>query len=303
MSIATEDVIGQATRALDSEPLASSQSRAVRASSLAGASPAVPRDPRLLQAEQADYEARQAAADAEAAQAAAQEAVARAAAAKAAAERSKAELATAREEAKAKAEAAALAVRLEHDRANEAAAAARVRRRAVRDEQLGTVHTVETAAEPQVVTVVKNSTDRLSGSLALFLVRLALAAFVAIIGWQSLVDRQATVDALSYVGLDAQTAGAAGWGVSIALLVIAVFLLIGLGPRVFSVILLIGTVGFLVFFRFGNFSPFMEGQFGFYGDRDVLLAVMAAIPVLMGAGRWSVDAYLRRRRQRNKLED
>ncbi|WP_341729163.1 DoxX family protein [Brooklawnia sp.] len=300
MSTAIEDVIEQAARATGSEPPAPDQSRVVRASSLAGATPAVPRDPRLLQAEQAEHEARAAARDAESARAAADEAAARAAAAKAAAEKSKAELAVAREEAKAKAEAAALAVRLEREEFDGAAAAARAERQASRDERLGTVRTVA-AAEPEIVTVTKRSTDQFAGSLALFLVRLALAAFAGIVGWQSLVDRQATIDAIAYVGLDPSLAGSAAWAVSIALIVVATFVLIGLGTRFFAAVLLIGAAGFMAFFRFGPFSPFLEGHFGFYGDRDVLLAVLSVVPILMGAGRFSVDAHLRHRRQKAKL--
>ena len=55
MSTAIEDVTEQAARAIGNESSATNPSRIVRASSLAGASPAVPRDPRLLQAEQADW--------------------------------------------------------------------------------------------------------------------------------------------------------------------------------------------------------------------------------------------------------
>ena len=299
MSTAIEDVTEQAARAIGNESSATNPSRIVRASSLAGASPAVPRDPRLLQADQADYEARAAAREAEAAQAAAQEAATRAAAAKAAAEKSKADLAVAREEAKAKAEAAALAVRLEREEIDDAAAAARAQQRASRDEKLGTVHAVQ-APEPEIITVTKPSTDQFAGALTLFLVRLALAAFAAIIGWQSLVDRQATIDALSYVGLDATLAGSAAWGVSILLIVVAVFLVVGLGTRIFAAVLLAGAVGFMAFFRFGPFSPFLEGHFGFYGDRDVLLGVLSLVPLLMGGGGFSIDAHLRHRRQKAK---
>ncbi len=300
MSTAIEDVTNLVVRTDRSEPSTPNQSRIVRASSLAGASPAIPRDPRLLQAEQAEYDADAAQQEAEAARTAAEQAAARAASAKAMAERSKAELAAAREEARAKAEAAALAVRLEREELDDAVAAAQAERQASRDEKLGTVRTVE-IPEPQIVTVTKPSTDRFPGALALFLVRLALAAFSGIVGWQSLVDRQATIDALAYIGLDPAMAGSAVWVVSIGLLVVAFFLLVGLGTRVFSAVLLIGAVVFMTFFRFGPFSPFIEGQFGFYGDRDVLLAVLSLVPLLMGAGRFSVDAQMRLRRQRTKL--
>lgn len=274
---------------------ATTQPRVVHASSLVGASPAIPRDPRLLKAEQADYEARSAAEQAQAAKDAAEQAALRAAAAKS-------ELDAARAEAKAKAEAAALAVRLERKEHDEVAAAARAARRADRDEKLGTVRQVA-ETEPEVITLTKRSTDQFPGALGLLLVRLVLAGFTGIVGWQSLVDRQATVDALIKVGLEAGLAGSLAWAVSIGLIVIAVFLFVGLGTRIFSAIMLIGVTGFLVFFRFGPFSPFLEGHFGFYGDRDVLLAVLSLLLILVGGGGFSLDARLRRRRKAAKLAD
>ena len=76
-----------------------------------------------------------------------------------------------------------------------------------------------------------------------------------------------------------------------------VFVLVGLGTRIFAALMLAGVAGFLAFFRFGPFSPFLEGHFGFYGDRDVFLAVLCLLLVLLGAGGWSVDANMRRRRK------
>ena len=103
----------------------------------AGASPAVPRDPRVLEAEAADLAARRAAEEADAAQLAAQAAVARATEARAAADRSRADLAAAHDAARAKAEAAAEQIKQEQQQAADAAAAARAEKRARRDERLG----------------------------------------------------------------------------------------------------------------------------------------------------------------------
>ncbi len=195
MNSTPEDVIDEQTTVAETgtPPVDSAAPRVVPASSLAGASPAVPRDPRLLRAEEADYEARTAAEAAEAAKQAAEDAAARAAASKAAAEKTKAELDAARAEAKAKAEAAALQVKLEQEELDQALAAARSQGRAARDEKLGTVRPVATA-EPEVITVTKRNTDVLRR-------RWRSSQF----GWpsrlggivdQSIYDLQATVDAL-----------------------------------------------------------------------------------------------------------
>lgn len=261
----------------------------------AGASPAVPRDPRVLEAEAADLAARRAAEEADAAQLAAQAAVARAAEARAAADRSRADLAAAHDAARAKAEAAAEQIKQEQQQAADAAAAARAEKRARRDERLGARTTVP-EVEPRVVTVTKRSTDAFPGALGLFLLRLVLAGWAGIVGWQSLTDRAAVVDALVKVGLPQPAAGPMSWLVGVGLIGFACLLLFGVGTRVFAAVLFAGTIGFLAFFRFGPFSPFLEGHFGFYGDRDVLVAVTSLLLVLVGGGGWSLDAGVRRRR-------
>lgn len=292
MKTATEDVIDEQAN----------PSRTVAASALAGASPAVPRDPRLLAAERADHEARTAAEEAANAKAAAEEAAAKAAAAQAAAQKSKDELAAARAEvqARAKAEAAALQLRLEQAEDDQAIAAVRQQNRAIRDERLGTVQPVE-EREPEVITVTKRSTDAFPGALALLLLRVAVGGWAGIVGWQSMLDRPATIDALVKVGFDQSTSDMLSWVVSIGLLVIAAFLVAGAATRLFAAIMLVGVIGFLAFFRFGAFSPFLEGHFGFYGDRDVLLAIACLVLILVGAGGASIDAGVRRRRAQAKL--
>lgn len=267
--------------------------------SLAGARPAVPRDPRLLEAERAEYDARQAQEQAEAAKAAANDAAAKAAAAQANLEKTRAELEAAREEAKAKARAAALQVRMEHDEQAQFDDEARAQARAARDERLGTVHAVDDV-EPEVVTVVKNSTDGFFGSLGLFLVRVICAGFTGIVGWEALVNRPAVVGTLTYLRLSESLAGIAAPIIGIVLMIVAAILVFGALTRLVSLILAGFTGAFLAFFRFGPFSPFREGHFGFYGDREVLLAALYLVLVLLGAGGWSIDAGMRRRKQRSE---
>lgn len=261
-----------------------------------GASPAVPRDPRLLAAEQAEHEARTAAEQAEEMKRALEEAQAKALAAQAAAEKSKVELEAAREEAKAKAKAAALQVRMEQQEIDDAAAAALASQRAARATTLGAVEPVAEPVETETLVVTKRSTDGFAGSLALFLVRVVLAVWVGALGWQGLVNRSAVVDMMSTVGLPDQVLSYGVYIVGGSLIMIAVFLLFGIMTRVFATILTVVLVIFLVFFRFGAFSPFVEGSFGFYGDRELFAAILALLLVLIGAGGWSVDARIRKRR-------
>lgn len=299
MTAATEDVISDQAVGTDAVATPTPSTSAGSGTSLAGASPAVPRDPRLLKAEAADFEARSAAEQAEAAKAAAADAEARAAAAREAAAHSKAELEAAREAAKAKAEAVALQVKLEQQQEADAVASARAQNRARRSEQLGTVDPVP-EVEPQIVTITNRSTDKFAGALGLFLVRLVLAGWTGIVGYQSLIDRQATLDAMIKVGLPQATSESLVWLVGVGLIVIAAFLLFGVATRIFAAIMLVGTGVFLAFFRFGAFSPFLENHFGFYGDRDVFIAVLCLLLVLVGGGGWALDARVRHRRANAK---
>ncbi|MGB3955881.1 MAG: DoxX family protein, partial [Brooklawnia sp.] len=218
-----------------------------------------------------------------------------------AAEKTRAELEAARAEAKAKAEAAALQVRLEQEEIDRQAAVARVQQRALRDEQLG-VRTVE-VSEPEVITVTRRSTDQPLGALALLLVRLTVAGWIGILGWQVLVDRQAVTDVLTDVGIPSAMTSWMSWSAGIAMFAVALFLLFGVATRAFAGILAAFLVAFLALFRFGPFSPFLEGQFGFYGDREVFITVLCLVLVLLGAGGWSADARIRRRRKAVHRQD
>lgn len=270
-------------------------------SGLSGASPAVPRDPRLLAAEQAEHDARAAVEKAEEMRRALEEAQAAAAAAQAAADRSKQELETAREEAKAKAKAAALQVRMEQDEIEASAAAALAEQRAARESSLGTVLPVAETAEPETILVTRRTTDGFSGSLALFLLRAVLAVWVGAVGWQALADKDAISGMLSKIGIPSSLSFLGMLG-GIGLIVVAVLLLFGAATRVFSAILAVLLVVYLVFFRFGAFSPFIEGHFGFYGDREVFAAIIAVAFVFIGAGGLSVDAVMRKRRDTDEEE-
>lgn len=301
MSTITEDVIEMQAESVEQdapEAARPDEPWVAEPVAFAGASPAVPRDPRLLKAERAEHDARAAAEEAAAAKAAAEDAADRAAAAKIAADKTMAELEAARAEAKARAEAAALQIRLDQQDLDEKAAALRAQNRARRDEQLGTVRVV--APDAEVVTVTRRSTDAPVGALALFLVRLVLAAWTGVVGWQALIDRQAVLDAMVKVGVPEALSTTLVWGVGAGLIVIAFFLLFGVATRFFAGVMLAGVGTFLAFFRFGPFSPFLEGHFGFYGDREVMLAVLCLLLVLLGAGGFSLDARVRHRRQAAK---
>lgn len=172
-----------------------------------------------------------------------------------------------------------------------------------RDKLLGTVHQEQ---EPEVVIVEKvqkKVTDKFFGSLGLLLLRLAMAALLAVLGWQVLVDQGGYTEGLIGAGVPANVAGWLALAAGIGMLLTCVLLIIGWGTRLFGLLITVAGVAVLAFFRFGPFNPILEGHSGFYGDRDLLLTVCAFLLVTLGAGGWSVDAAYRRSRDKRKLAE
>lgn len=172
-----------------------------------------------------------------------------------------------------------------------------------RDKLLGNVRQ---DPEPEVVVVEKEGkkvTDKFFGSLGLFLLRVVMAALLAVIGWQVLVDQGGYADALTGAGVPANVSGWLALAAGIGMLLACVLLLIGWGTRIVGLLLTVAGVAVLAFFRFGPFNPIMEGHTGFYGDRDLLFTVCAFLMFMLGAGGWSVDAAYRRSRDKRKNQD
>lgn len=255
-----------------------------------------PRDPLLLRAEAEEAEA--AAAEEEMAEARRRvaEAEERAEAARLAAAESRAEV----ERAKA-AEAEAVVVEDDADKTRVEVLDDEEADRLARDRALGKVAVVED--EPEAVVVnPKRTTDKFWGSLGLFLLRIFMAALVGLWGYQCLVYREQVETALGKIGLQVGAQNALAIGLGVVLMVMSVLLLLGCGTRIVAGILAIMGGVFLAFFRFGPFNPIMEGQWGFYGDYELLITLVAFLFVCTGGGGWSVDHGIRRGRERKRAE-
>ncbi len=156
-------------------------------------------------------------------------------------------------------------------------------------------------AEPVVpATVPKPTTDKFMGSVGLFVLRLVTAALVGVFGFQVLTQRQPVIDTITRIGIP--QASLAAWALAGLLLLVAAMILAGFGTRVAGFILAALGVASLVFVKWGAFNPFREGQPGFSGDVDLLLAGVGWTLLFIGAGGWSLDAGVRRSRARKKLE-
>lgn len=150
-------------------------------------------------------------------------------------------------------------------------------------------------AKPQ-----RRVTDGFWGSLGLFLLRAVLAFTLGVRGVNSLLNptpaRETFADTIlpypTYVAL----------GVAALQIGLAVLLLLGMLTRLagLGVTLLNGAILALVVW--GAWSIFVEGQPGFLGEHELLMAAAGLLLLFLGAGAWSVDYAFRRRRRKIRAE-
>lgn len=178
-------------------------------------------------------------------------------------------------------------------------AAERAARREARTVALAATAPVPLAA-PEPVIVHKRTNDKFWGSVGLFLLRLVLAAILAVRGLNILTDIPAAQAQFAQTVIPYPSIMAIVTGV--AALLIALSLILGLLTRLAGLgIALIGG-GALAFVEWGNWSPFIAGRPGFLGDYELLLAAVGILLLCIGAGGWSLDRSVRAGRARNKAE-
>ncbi|GAB3816393.1 hypothetical protein GCM10028820_15570 [Tessaracoccus terricola] len=172
--------------------------------------------------------------------------------------------------------------------------------RRARDERLGVVATSSENEVRDPATAYKVSTDRFFGSLGLFVLRLVTAAILGVTGYQVLTGVDRTTEFLSQTAIPEPRL--VTWIVGFTLGALALLLVIGLIQRVVGVVLLLLSIGSLVFIRWGAFSPFVDGREGFLGDKTLLLAAVGFVLIGVGGGLWGVDGAFRRARAAAKAE-
>ena len=172
---------------------------------------------------------------------------------------------------------------------------ARIRQqeRAARARALGAVPPAEDDDEvPDPPSRADN--DRFAGSFGLFLLRLVLTAYLSVRGVQVLFNVQGTATWLSSERVP--HADIFAWVLGIVLLICSLMLLLGLGTRTASVVIALLTIALLVFVRWGYAALFTQGQAGFLGETDVLIAGIALALVFLGSGGWAIDGVMRHNR-------
>lgn len=170
--------------------------------------------------------------------------------------------------------------------------------RDARDARLGVVPSSQDAGVRVVTKPVKRQADKFFGAFSLFVLRGVLAAILGVLAYQVLQDVTRTEEFIANTVVPEPRLVA--WILGYSLAVLAALLLIGLGARFFSVLLVLISGASLALFRWGAFSIFMDGREGFLGDRTLLTLAAALVIVAFGAGRWSIDGAIYAARQKSK---
>lgn len=167
--------------------------------------------------------------------------------------------------------------------------------RAARNRALGVVASsnVEVAPAPPPQKLV---TDRLLGAFSLFILRLIVAGILGARGYQMLTDIPRLQSELGATQLPQPNTMA--WVAGVTALLLAVAFFFGAFVRVAGFGLVVLAISVLVFLRWGQFSPFLPGQAGFYGELELLLAGVGLVFLCIGGGLWGIDGIFRRRRAR-----
>ena len=165
----------------------------------------------------------------------------------------------------------------------------RAQEKAARQKALGTVPvTDDDVALPPPE---RDHNDRFLGSIALFLLRVVLAAMLGVRGVQVLFEIDGTTSWLT--DHHVPQASIVVWALGIGLIIIAALLLIGFGVRLASIVITALAVAMLVWVQWGYTNVFVQGQAGFIGDLDLLVAAAGATLAFLGSGGWAIDAAMR----------
>lgn len=184
----------------------------------------------------------------------------------------------------------------------EARAQQRAANRAERNRALGKVD--RPRPEPPTTTapiVAVPTTDRLAGSLGLFLLRLITAGIMFVHGVQHLVNMTATQNFIdsSTVLPEPQIMA---WVLGVGEILIGVALLFGFLTRVAGFFLAVLGGMALGFVMWGSVNPFQADTPGFTGELELLLLGVGLLFLFVGSGRWAIDGAMRTRRRIRKEE-
>ncbi len=135
--------------------------------------------------------------------------------------------------------------------------------------------------------------DRWDGAIGLLLLRLVVAAIFAVRGLQKVQHLDVTRAQFAQVGIP--YADTMAFAVGVCEVAIAVALIFGILVRVAGIGIAVIAIGALVYVKWRTGAVFTDGQPGFAGELELLLAAVGLAFAGLGGGGWTVDRRFRRR--------
>lgn len=140
---------------------------------------------------------------------------------------------------------------------------------------------------------IRHVVDRFDGAVGLLVLRLVAAAVLAIRGLQKLQHLDVTQQQFSQLGIPYANIMAVVVGV--VEVAIAVALVLGVATRAAGLGIAVIAIGALYYVKWRSGSIFTDGQPGFSGELELLLAGVGIALAGLGGGGWGVDRRFRRR--------
>jgi uncharacterized membrane protein YphA (DoxX/SURF4 family) len=135
--------------------------------------------------------------------------------------------------------------------------------------------------------------DRWDGALALMILRVVVAGIFTIRGLQIVQHLDVTKAQFAQIGIP--YADTMAFVVGVCDVAIAIALVFGIAMRVVGIGIAVVAVGGLVYVTWRTGTVFTEGQPGFAGELELLLAAVGLLFAGLGGGGWTVDRRFRRR--------
>ena len=135
--------------------------------------------------------------------------------------------------------------------------------------------------------------DRWDGALGLLVLRVVVAAIFAIRGLQKVQHLDVTKTQFEQIGIP--YADTLAFVVGVCEVAIAVALIFGIAVRLVGVGIAVIAIGALAYVKWRTGAVFTDGQPGFTGELELLLAAVGVMFAGVGGGGWTVDRRFRRR--------
>ena len=135
--------------------------------------------------------------------------------------------------------------------------------------------------------------DRWDGALGLLVLRVVVAGIFAIRGLQKVQHLDVTQTQFAQVGIP--YADTMAFVVGVCEVAIAIALIFGIAMRIVGLGIAAIAIGALVYVKWRTNTVFIDGQPGFVGELEFLLAAVGLMFAGVGGGGWTVDKRFRRR--------